>query len=119
MQVAADPKPFVLVRTYSAGVHCGTLEQREGREVSLSDVRRIWRWRGANTLNDRRRSRSRSRSRRRSRHSMISMHSVNTFLGTGCRRVRALHDSGHGLFDAQAGDRVGGALGAEFGVKEG
>ena len=50
---------------------------------------------------------------------MISMHSVNTFLGTGCRRVRALHDSGHGLFDAQAGDRVGGALGAEFGVKEG
>ena len=43
---------FVLVRTYSAGVHCGVLEAREGKEVLLSDARRIWRWRGANTLNE-------------------------------------------------------------------
>jgi hypothetical protein len=43
---------FVLVRTYSAGVHCGVLESRYGKEVLLSDVRRIWRWRGANTPNE-------------------------------------------------------------------
>lgn len=45
-------KPFVVVRTYSAGVHCGTLEGRMGREVVLSDARRLWRWSGANTLHE-------------------------------------------------------------------
>jgi hypothetical protein len=45
-------KPFVLVRTYSAGVHCGTLEHRDGRECRLSSARRIWRWRGANSLHE-------------------------------------------------------------------
>jgi hypothetical protein len=45
-------KPFVVIRTYSAGVHVGTLESREGREVVLSDARRIWRWSGANTLSE-------------------------------------------------------------------
>ena len=48
----AKKKPFVVVRTYSAGVHVGTLESREGREVVLSDARRLWRWSGANTLNE-------------------------------------------------------------------
>lgn len=43
---------FVLVRTYSAGVHCGILESRNGKEVTLKDARRVWRWRGANTLNE-------------------------------------------------------------------
>lgn len=43
---------FVLVRTYSAGVHAGTLEQIDGKSVSLSDARRIWRWRGANSLSE-------------------------------------------------------------------
>lgn len=43
---------FVLVRTYSAGVHCGTLFSQAGKDVALSDARRIWRWRGANTLNE-------------------------------------------------------------------
>lgn len=43
---------FVLVRTYSAGVHFGTLAKREGREVTLSGARRLWSWAGANTLNE-------------------------------------------------------------------
>ena len=45
-------KPFVVVRTYSAGVHMGTLVARKGREVTLENVRRLWRWRGANSLNE-------------------------------------------------------------------
>jgi hypothetical protein len=42
----------VIVRTHSAGVHYGTLVRRDGREVVLSDARRIYRWRGANTLHE-------------------------------------------------------------------
>lgn len=34
----------VIVRTYSAGVHFGTLESRNGKEVVLKDARRIWDW---------------------------------------------------------------------------
>ena len=41
---------FVVIRTYSAGVHCGVLLSREGKEVELSDARRIWYWSGANSL---------------------------------------------------------------------
>ena len=44
-------RPFVVIRTYSAGVHCGYLVSRKGKEVKLADARRIWRWYGANTLN--------------------------------------------------------------------
>jgi hypothetical protein len=43
---------FVIVRTYSAGVHCGTLEESSGTAVTLSDARRVWRWRGANSLHE-------------------------------------------------------------------
>lgn len=43
---------FVVVRTYSAGVHCGTLAAQDGKQVTLTDARRIWRWRGANTLHE-------------------------------------------------------------------
>lgn len=42
----------VLVRTHSAGVHFGTLVSQEGKQVVLKDARRIWRWRGANTLSE-------------------------------------------------------------------
>src|SRR5262245_23089520 len=45
-------KKVVLVRTYSAGVHFGTLVERTGKEVVLSNARRIWRWSGANTLHE-------------------------------------------------------------------
>lgn len=43
---------YVIVRTYSAGVHCGVLVAREGREVTLTEARRIWRWAGAYTLSE-------------------------------------------------------------------
>lgn len=43
---------FVIVRCYSAGVHCGVLTAKDGQEVTLKDARRIWRWRGANTLHE-------------------------------------------------------------------
>lgn len=40
----------VLVRTYSAGVHYGTLKKFIGKEVLLTNARRIWFWKGAATL---------------------------------------------------------------------
>jgi hypothetical protein len=43
---------FVVVRTYSAGVHMGTLRECHGTAVVLTDARRLHRWRGANTLNE-------------------------------------------------------------------
>ena len=43
---------YVVVRTYSAGVHVGVLKSRDGREVVLTEARRIWSWQGANTLNE-------------------------------------------------------------------
>jgi len=41
---------YVLVRTYSAGVFAGTLVSRTGKEVELTDARRIWYWSGAASL---------------------------------------------------------------------
>lgn len=43
-------KPFVIVRTYSAGVFAGYLESRKGKEAVLLNSRRIWYWDGANSL---------------------------------------------------------------------
>ena len=40
----------IIVRTYSAGVHYGTLVSRTGDEVVLKDSRRIWYWAGAASL---------------------------------------------------------------------
>ena len=34
----------VLVRTYSAGVHIGTLIATDGMEVHLKDALRLWKW---------------------------------------------------------------------------
>ena len=45
-----DGMPYVMVRTYSAGVHCGYLKNREGKEVTLIDSIRIWKWAGAASL---------------------------------------------------------------------
>lgn len=41
---------IVMVRTYSAGVHFGTLEQRQGKEVTLKNARRVWYWSGAASI---------------------------------------------------------------------
>ena len=43
---------FVLIRTYSAGVHFGTLVERNGKEVHLSNARRLWSWSGALSLSE-------------------------------------------------------------------
>lgn len=40
----------VIIRTYSAGVHYGILDGRQGAEVRLKDTRRIWYWNKAFTL---------------------------------------------------------------------
>lgn len=45
-----DDSPYVVCRTYSAGVFAGYLSKREGREVTLKNARRIWYWDGAATL---------------------------------------------------------------------
>ena len=42
----------VLIRTYSAGVHFGTLISREGQEVHLEQSRRLWSWNGALSLSE-------------------------------------------------------------------
>ena len=45
-------RKYVVVRTYSAGVHVGELVERNGKEVQLANARRIWSWVGANTLHE-------------------------------------------------------------------
>jgi len=46
------PLRAVIVRTYSAGVFFGYLRRRAGKEVDLVRARRIWYWKGANTLSE-------------------------------------------------------------------
>jgi len=41
-----------MVRTYSAGVFYGTIVSREGKEVVLSNARRVWAWSGAASLSE-------------------------------------------------------------------
>ena len=41
---------YVIVRTYSAGVFAGELEQKNGKEVTLINARRLWYWKGAASL---------------------------------------------------------------------
>ena len=51
-----DGMPYVIIRTYSAGVHLGYLKRKEstlaGMEVTLVNSRRMWQWAGALTLSD-------------------------------------------------------------------
>ena len=41
-----------VIRTYSAGVHIGTVLDKDGINVVLKDARRLWTWRGAFTLSE-------------------------------------------------------------------
>lgn len=43
---------YCVIRTYSAGVHIGTVESVSGTEVLLKNARRIWKWNGAFTLSE-------------------------------------------------------------------
>lgn len=45
-----DDMPYCMVRTYSAGVFAGYVEERNGKEVTLIHARRIWYWEGAASL---------------------------------------------------------------------
>lgn len=45
-----DGMPYVIIRTYSAGVHAGYLKSRKDKEVVLLESRRIYYWNGAATL---------------------------------------------------------------------
>lgn len=45
-----DGMEYVMIRTYSAGVHCGWLKEREGKEVTLLESIRIWKWDGAASI---------------------------------------------------------------------
>ena len=42
--------PYQIVRTYSAGVFAGYVESRNGQEVVMRNVRRLWYWDGAASL---------------------------------------------------------------------
>ena len=48
--ISMEGLDYVIVRTYSAGVHSGYLKSREGREVELLEVRRFYQWYGSSTL---------------------------------------------------------------------
>lgn len=50
LRIIAGKHPYVIVRTYSAGVHAGVLVTLNGQEVELADSRRIWKWEGAASL---------------------------------------------------------------------
>lgn len=43
-------KKYVIVRCDRAGVFAGILKEREGREVTLNDCRRLWYWDGAASI---------------------------------------------------------------------
>ena len=49
-QKSSGKSPYVIVRTYSAGVFAGNLKFRDGKEVVLTDARRLWYWAGAASL---------------------------------------------------------------------
>lgn len=50
MKRTINNSPFVIVRTYSAGVFAGNLSSRDGKEVHLENAIRIWYWKGAASL---------------------------------------------------------------------
>lgn len=50
MKKKAAVRPYVICRTYSAGVFAGYLENRKGKEVVLINARRLWKWSGAASL---------------------------------------------------------------------
>jgi hypothetical protein len=42
--------PYVIVRSYKAGVFAGFLAKRVGQEATVLDARRLWYWKGAASL---------------------------------------------------------------------
>lgn len=56
VETSTEGLPYVIIRTYSAGVHMGYLKSKTstsaGMEVELIKSRRLWQWAGALTLSD-------------------------------------------------------------------
>lgn len=52
MAEPVDGMRFCIIRTYSAGVHAGYVKQQNGKEVTLINARRLWKWAGAFTLSE-------------------------------------------------------------------
>lgn len=48
--MTSKDRKYVIVRTYSAGVFAGNLQSRKGKEVRLTNARRLWYWTGAASL---------------------------------------------------------------------
>ena len=48
--VNTDGLEYVIIRTYSAGVHAGFLKAQDGKQVELLNSRRLWYWSGAASL---------------------------------------------------------------------
>ncbi len=46
-KIKSKTKPYVIVRSHTAGVHAGYLESRNGDTIILSESRRLWQWSGA------------------------------------------------------------------------
>ena len=46
VELPESDTPYCIVRCHDAGVHAGFVEHREGREVTLTHSRRLWRWWG-------------------------------------------------------------------------
>ena len=52
MKVNTENLKYCIIRTYSAGVHAGYVKERNGKEVTLVQARRLWKWAGAFTLSE-------------------------------------------------------------------
>jgi hypothetical protein len=52
MAIDTNGLRYCIIRTYSAGVHAGYVKEHNGKEVTLINARRIWRWAGAFTLSE-------------------------------------------------------------------
>jgi hypothetical protein len=42
--------PYVIIRTYSAGIFAGNLQELRGNKATILNARRLWYWEGAATL---------------------------------------------------------------------
>lgn len=52
MSVNLDGLQYCIVRTYSAGVFAGYVQDRVGKEATLLKARRLWYWDGAASLSE-------------------------------------------------------------------
>jgi len=46
----SEKEQYYIVRSYRAGVFAGCIKARNGNEVTMTNVRRIWFWSGAASL---------------------------------------------------------------------